>query len=31
MEGMWKMMDEMAQNDPVAYKKYVDGNMEEMV
>lgn len=30
MEGMWKMMDEMSQNDPEEYKKFVDGNMREM-
>ena len=30
MEGMWKMMDEMSQNDPEGYKKYVDSNMKEM-
>lgn len=30
MEGMWKMMDEMHQNDPEGYKKYVDSNMAEM-
>ena len=30
MEGMWKMMDEMAANDPEQYRKYVDQNMSEM-
>jgi hypothetical protein len=30
MEGMWKMMDEMHQNNPDEYRKYVDKNMTEM-
>ena len=30
MDGMWKMMDDMQQNDPNEYKKFVDGNMKEM-
>lgn len=30
MEGMWKMMDDMAQNNPDQYKKFVQGNMDAM-
>ena len=30
MEDMWKMLDDMAQNDPTEYKKLIDEQMTEM-
>ena len=30
MEGYWKMLDEMSAGNPEEYKKFVDGQMEEM-
>jgi hypothetical protein len=27
---MWKFLDDLSQNDPEEYKRFVDGQMKEM-
>lgn len=30
MEGYWKMLDNMSENDPNQYKKFIDEQKKEM-
>jgi hypothetical protein len=30
MEGFWKFLDNLSESNPDEYKKYIEGQMEEM-